>query len=212
MKTTIMLALALLFLGAQGLGAATRSSARKAKTQVKKQVERAEKKVDRAMGWAPKNLIIVSPGVYSTNGYSSYGALIGYERDCGGENSIIAQLAVDSSGPGAYNTTVVGLGGGYRWYLLGGGNLKGLYAGPKAMFSTSTFSYRVGNTTYTSAATLIKVAGEAGYQTSVWKDLFVGGTLELSYTSGTYATVAGVAAPYNDGIRLGSYAHVGWAF
>lgn len=169
----------------------------------------------RASSGEAKNLVSVSPMVFLSSA-SSFGATIGYERAIGEMNSVIVQGLYQSSGPAAANLTNLGIGGGYRWYLLGPGMLSGLYVGPKLGLVSSTYSYEystIGSRrTYTSNASLFKVMAEAGYQAKFWENMVAGANFELSYTSGTLSTVSGYTAVDLSGTNLGTYASVGWAF
>ena len=162
-----------------------------------------------------RNLVTLSPMILISSA-SSYGALLGYEHAVGDTNSFIVQGLVQTSGPAGYNLAVLGVGGGYRWYLLGGG-LSGLYVGPKLMVEGATYSYTytTGARVYTASAStsLFKVGADAGYQLKIWKDLFVGANFELAYTSGSLS-LSGLSGPgvALDGATLGSNAVIGWGF
>jgi hypothetical protein len=169
----------------------------------------------RAESSETQNLLTLSPMILISSA-SSYGALLGYEHAVGDANSFLVNGLVQTSGPAGYNLTVLGVGGGFRWYLLGG-NLSGLYVGPKLMVESATYSYTYTYSAraYTASAStsLFKAGADLGYQTKVWKELFVGANFELAYTSGTLAAT-GLAGPglALDGTTLGSNAMVGWGF
>src|SRR6185503_11914905 len=99
-------------------------------------------------GNGPKNLITVSPVIY-TNGKNTSGVtsteggvqmMLGYEFAIFPTNSILARIPIELSGgttgPTSQATTAFGIGGGYRWYFTGG-ELSGLYANPLIMVQSS---------------------------------------------------------------------------
>jgi hypothetical protein len=230
MKKLMILSAVLAFAAAPLLAAprgATMSKKKAAKREVREEApaprQEAPRQKDYSSGGA-RNLITLSPVIYSdssTAGGVSVGGggirlTLGYEFALSEENSVLARIPIElsgrASGPSTMATAAFGIGGGYRWYLIGG-NLSGLYVNPLLVVQSSTLTDTFAGRTYVTNALLFKVAGEAGYQARVWQNLYVGGNLELGYVTGTYTVaVPGASAATVGNLGLGTSAHVGWAF